>query len=519
MSNEIVETIVEELDVIEHTHEYNEYMDARKAYEDATGAVGLLDGVDVMDNKLITSLENRVPGVVTNNLPVELWYSTEAVEATVDNLEMKASQASMLAARATMALVTKFQDFTRAIRKSSVDDGVGVALHRLQTDISKLTLSSDEKKVKNRLPAYKKLMGVPPENEEQVAQMFEKFKEYKNPIQVLKDFPNTRWDKLFTPLLASTVSETGNVFRCFEELNNNHAVKIINNMNEVVAELDDIVSKNDHARMARFNKKIIPDDAMKMMTDLISSLDVELDHRRPVLSQSRLITKAVAKQLKVNEESLRKKATVVNAIAYRFEDLDKAYTNVLEATDKLSSFNKQEQGKDTKNKLKEFRYATPLKVAAKQAAAGNFSKSADTHKRVLDELDDLWNLVGILTRMSISYITMYSILTKTIEMFRIACTDFAKDVADIGEAKPPVTETDVDASIESKDNKDADTDEDSDDHDEESHAEINDGNESDDDDENTTSRVSAVPWIGRYDEARIAKHQKKHRQKMNKSLI
>lgn len=271
--------------------------------------------------------------------------------------------------------------------------------------------------------------------------------------------------------------------------------------------------------MARFNKKIIPDDAMKMMTDLISSLDVELDHRRPVLSQSRLIIKAVAKQLKVNEESLRKKATVVNAIAYRFEDLDKAYTNVLEATDKLSSFNKQEQGKDTKNKLKEFRYATPLKVAAKQAAAGNFSKSADTHKRVLDELDDLWNLVGILTRMSISYITMYSILTKTIEMFRITCTDFAKDVADIGESKPPVNETDVDASIESKDNKDADTDEDSDDHDEESHAEISDGNESDDDEENTTSRVSAVPWIGRHDEARIAKHQKKHRQKMNKSLI
>lgn len=440
--------------------EYDDYIAAREDYEKAVGVMDVLDGVDALDPDLIVDIETQFPGVVTDSIPANLWSSSESIDITKSNVTAKMNESAALSARATLVVISKFGDFIHALSNSRVDEGIGAVLNTIQTTVSKVTLSDDEHKKTVRSVAYKALMGVPPESDEQVVKLFETLSTYKHPIQMLKDFPNNKYDKIFTPLLASTVSEASPIFHCFSELNKKYATVLIDNVHTTISDLEDIIASKDYARMARYNRNIIPSEITKIMTDVVASLNIEIDHKVPLLKQDKLISKAIAKMLRVDEDSLKKKATVVNTIAYRSQELDNAYSDIVEATDKLASFDSNKKGKDLIAKLKEFRYTKPIKAVVKDSISGIHKQANDTHRRVLSELDDLWSLINILTRMSISYVTMYATLSKTLEIFHRNYVTFAKQIGTISDT--PVIQFNGNRNATKAEDKEEDTDDDDD---------------------------------------------------------
>ena len=191
------------------------------------------------------------------------------------------------------------------------------------------------------------------------------------------------------------------------------------------------MEKKDYGRLARFNKHLIPDDLMKALSEMVAALNVQLDHRKPLLQQTRTISKQMTLALKPNEKSLGRKASVVNAITNRHKEIDKAFNDILTATDKMSGFGKsKDQDMQTlRNNLKDFRWQKPISEVIKGSVDGTGSQAVKVYNRILDEMTDLWNLVSLLVRTSVVYVTSYSITKISIDTFNTNLITFGKKVA------------------------------------------------------------------------------------------
>ena len=150
--------------------------------------------------------------------------------------------------------------------------------------------------------------------------------------------------------------------------------------------------------------------------------------------------------LKADEDSLRKKASVVNAIVYRYKELDKAFKDISEATQKLSEYTKEKDVdiKELRLEMRKFKMDKSFGKRAKDLVKGNLLKHGQTHHRIMNELDDVWALVGLMVRMSISYATTYSVLKITLDKFKKSFADFTESVNKLsaGEGEIPSKEQD-----------------------------------------------------------------------------
>lgn len=423
----LAESFENNVDNLLVSKEYHDYIDAKQEYDDAESVIERLDGVEVLDRDLVTDIESRFPGVVYDNIPFDKRYTPEGITYARESLEEIKHKAISVSARSTMVMINSFHDFIRKVRRSDVTNGVAGALDKLgkmTSGIEMTPIDDNDKLVKE----YQKLMGVAPESPEQVKEMIKALTDAENATHALKEFPNSAYDGIFTPLLAATIAKSSPIFDCFDKLNNQYASTLLNGILDAQSELGDIMEKRDYKRLSRYSKKLIPDDVHKVLSDVVSTLGVKLDHKKPVLQQTKGISKQMTAGLKPNESSLRKKATVVNNLNYRFKELDKAYSDVLSATDKISKFDKGEDDtlKNMKEDLTSFKWSRSPKEIVKGIADGTGKQAVQQYRRIIDEIDDVWNLIGLFTRMSIVYTTAYTSLKLTLDIYIKKLDNFLK---------------------------------------------------------------------------------------------
>lgn len=428
------------LDLLDNSEEMEVYQETKEALSEADGVVSLLDGHDVLDDEMIVTLESKCPGLVLDNVPYDIRYSTEGmdtVKKTAKDIQQRMLAASSVA---TIAMIDNFAGFLRNLAGTNVNDGVVSCL--LSIDGARKTLkqtsavSNDDKLIK----AYQSLMGLKPESKDQVIEMIQVIKSSDSGLECLKKFPNDKYDRIFTPLLASTVAESSKIFSCFDLLNRTYARQLIETIDKVKSDLTKIMEAGDYDSMNVYQGDLIPEEIMRTMTEIVGSLDVELDHRKGVLKQTRAVSKHMAKMLKANEDSLRKKASVVNAIVHRHKELDKAFKDISEATIKLANYTKSKDVdlKSLRVQMRKFRYAKHKGGLLYRKGL----RSGQNHHRILNELDDVWSLVDLMVRMCISFTTAYSVLKITLDKFRKNFADFVSTVNELTMSEGEVSSDD-----------------------------------------------------------------------------
>lgn len=428
------------LDLLDNSEEMEVYQETKEALSEADGVVSLLDGHDVLDDEMIVTLESRFPGLVLDNVPYDIRYSTEGmdtVKKTAKDIQQRMLAASSVA---TIAMIDNFAGFLRNLAGTNVNDGVVSCLLSIDGARKTLKQTSAVSNDDTLINAYQSLMGLKPESKDQVIEMIQVIKSSDSGLECLKKFPNDKYDRIFTPLLASTVAESSKIFSCFDLLNRTYARQLIETIDKVKSDLTKIMEAGDYDQMGVYQGDLIPEEIMRTMTEIVGSLDVELDHRKGILKQTRAVSKHMAKMLKANEDSLRKKASVVNAIVHRHKELDKAFKDISEATIKLANYTKSKDVdlKSLRVQMRKFRYAKHKGGLLYRKGL----RSGQNHHRILNELDDVWSLVDLMVRMCISFTTAYSVLKITLDKFRKNFADFVSTVNELTTSEGEVSSDD-----------------------------------------------------------------------------
>lgn len=434
------------VDLLENSEEAEVFAQSREALSEADGVVSLVSGVDVLDDDLIAELESRMPGIVLDNVPYDIRYTSAGIEDVKKTAKEVQERMLVVSSVATITMIDKFAGFMRSLSGSVVNEGVVSSLLGIETIEKQLKMVTSVEDDSALMSTYQKFMGVKPESPDQVFEMIGVIKQSKSGLECLKKFPNDKYDKIFTPLLTSTISESSDIFSCFDKLNRTYARQLMDTIEKVKADMQRIMKSGDYDSMNAYSDSLIPDDIMKTMSEIIGSLGVQIDPRKGILKQTGLISKHMARMLKADEDSLRKKASVVNAIVYRYKELDKAFKDISEATQKLSEYTKEKDVdiKELRLEMRKFKMDKSFGKRAKDLVKGNLLKHGQTHHRIMNELDDVWALVGLMVRMSISYATTYSVLKITLDKFKKSFADFTESVNKLsaGEGEIPSKEQD-----------------------------------------------------------------------------
>ena len=100
------------------------------------------------------------------------------------------------------------------------------------------------------------------------------------------------------------------------------------------------------------------------------------------------------------------------------DNLDKAKHNLIEASNKLAKFNKADAESLTKIKsgLSNMHWQKTGKQAINDMKAGTNAMQAHNQQRIFKEIDTLWGVVNMVSKISITFLMGYEQLAKKIKL-------------------------------------------------------------------------------------------------------
>ena len=420
-------------ETLEETEEYNKFLVFSRELEEIELAEETLEQTSEMDKDTVAGLESKYPGIVTDNIRFDDRYTSVGHQACVESLKRKKQVLVSEMATSFLGMVKNLNTMAGKLKNTHIAGGITETLSAVNKHVKSVQMAPDKLTDEKLIIAYTDLMGIEPKDASQVRELIKKLPYYKNPVMCLKDFPNNRYDKMFTPLLANAVSDNTKIFDAFDSMNTHYAEAIVNNIYVVQNEIGRIVREEDHGALARFTKDVIPRDVDVVLNDIVAALDIKINPSKPLLSQVRGIGSEVSKNLRLTEESLDKKGSVVNAVTHRFEQIDDGFDALNQCTNKLA---KLDDGNinainEIQTGLKEMRQHRSKAVVINQTITAQGRQSSKQYKRIMGGIRDLWQLINLFTRLSVAYVSCYSILKITLDKFSIRMLAFLKAVGDL----------------------------------------------------------------------------------------
>lgn len=416
------------LDMYDSGDAIADILEQKKRMQEACNLEQVISDTGELTNDIIASVESAFPGMLLDNLTLSQCQTPEGVTYALESLADTKDKAAVSVSVASILLINNLKTFLKRIKDSEIGDGVGSMMSIIGSGASSLKETIVPGNETKYLNAYKAFMGEKAESIEMVADMLEKMKSYKSPIQVLKDFPNSEYNVMFTPLLSDTIAEKSPIFDLFRSLHDSQAATLVKTVDNVQDELTKIAETNDYGRLARFNDTLIPKEINDTLNAIVASYKIDINPKVPLLNQTGKIGKQFAQQLKPNSLSLDKKPAVVHALVFQHKKLDEAYNNILKATDILSQFDKvkSEQLLRLQKEMVNMQERKSLKARAVGIKDGSHAASKMQYRRVLDEIEQLWALVSLFARMSVVYVTKHAIIVKTLTEFNLRLSQFIK---------------------------------------------------------------------------------------------
>lgn len=380
--------------------------------------------------EVIAAVEARFPGLIYDNLTNDEIFESKGVDIIVGSLESMQLKSQFSLSLMSIGLINKLQTYIVRMTSSDMYMTVTGAVSKVKNVVKGLPTDIKAKEEDKLMKYYVQLMGAPADDPAMVYDFLNKIKEYKNPLESLKEFPNSHYDKMFTPFLASTVSERDKLLEGFAKINDTYANLLVRNIEEVQSSLQDILETGHFKNMQLLSRDLIPKGMQVIITDIVATLNVDIDPGKPLVKQSRKIASGLVKGTKPTEHSIRKKATVVNALLNHHKDLDEAFNNVREITKKLAKFDKgiADQLVAIRKDMVAFKKKRTVKSYAKDVVTGQNKASMLSYKKLLADLDDLWSIVRLFVKLNVIYVMTYSITEQTINSFHHRLYQFNKNL-------------------------------------------------------------------------------------------
>lgn len=418
------------VEVLEDTVEYNDFLRACGNLEEIEGTEEIFYTTPTLDKDMVSSIENKFPGLILDNVRYSERYTEEGHSAGLENIQRRKEVAVSDMATAFVGVVDKLQTLTSKLKDSTIKGSLSTTLNTLQRHAVGLEMDKVKLNDAKLLIAYNAMMGVEADSVQQVKELITKISTYKNPIQCLKDFPNSKYDKIFTPLLADSAADNSRVFKAFSAMNEEYASELVSTVRQTQHDLNNIVNAGDWQRLSRFTDNLIPKNIDQVLNDLVSSLEIEVSSSKSLLSQTAKIGSQLSKQLRTNDVSLNKKAVVLNAITHRSALLDKGFKDITEITNTLASLNQDDTKvlSDVREGLKRLRSDRTKKQKASQLLTPVGRQASAQYRRLMGEIHNLWNLVNLFTQISVVYVSCYSILKITLDNFSTRFLAFSRAV-------------------------------------------------------------------------------------------
>lgn len=388
----------------------------------------LISETGEMDTNMVASVESAFPGLLLDNLTLEQCMTEDGVTYALESLADIQDKAVVSISVSTILIINQLKTFLTKIKDSDIADGVGAMLSTVASQVKNLVPVGSSDYGPAYMAAYKDLMGVKPESPQVVFDFMRDLKTYRNPVLALKDYPNNEYDRMFSPVLSKTVAEKSEMYQVFKELRETQANHLVMAITNVQGELGDIIRSNDYGRLARFNDDLIPRDVHKLLNNIIASYDIHINPKVPLLEQTKTVGQQFTKALKPTEESIQNKASVVNALVHQHQKLDAAYDDILKATDILSQFDKSkaDQLVELKRDLIQMKKKKSIKARAVGIRNGTHQASKIQYRRILDEIEHLWALVSLFSRMSVVFVTKHAIIVKVLTEYNLRLSQFIK---------------------------------------------------------------------------------------------
>lgn len=420
-------------ETLENTEEYVDYLGAYQKLEEIENAEEVLYKTSTLDIETVATLENRYPGLVMDNTAYDQRYTEYGHQVCVESLARKKNVVVSEMATSFLGMLDNLNTMTSKLKNTKISGGISETLNVIKTNVKGVEMSRDKINDEKLIIAYTNLMGVEPKNLAEAQSLVDKISSYKNPIQCLKDFTNTEYDRMFTPLLTNAVSDNHKVFSAFGDMDTHYADAIVNNIRVVQSELSEIIRQDDHNKLSRFTRDVIPRDVDIVLNDIVAGLDININPSRPILKQIRHIGGEVSRKLRTTEESLNKKSSVVNAITHNFKDIDGGFTSLASATNKLAVLSDKDIGlvKEIQTGLKQMRESRSKSVVINQVVSPVGRQASQQYKRLMSGIKDLWQLVNLFVRLSVAYVSCYSVLKITLDKFSVRLLVFLKTVGDL----------------------------------------------------------------------------------------
>lgn len=418
------------IDMFDTSEATTQILQEKEELEKACNLEAVVSETGELNNEIVAAIESAFPGMLLDNYTLDELDSPEGVTFALESLADVKDKAVVSISVSSILVINQLKTFLAKIADSDVADGVGAMLSSIKSQVNKLNPDAETRNEQGYLKAYKSLMGEDAKDVQMVKDLLKSLTTYKNPVLALKDYPNSEYSQLFSPLLSKTVAEKSKLFDLFKQLRETQAQHLVISITKVQGELEQIIKSSDYGRLARFNDTMIPREMHNLLNDIIASYDVEINPKVPLLEQTKSIGKQLSAAIKPTKETVAKKATVVNALVHQHGKLDDAYNNVLKSTDVLSQFDKAkaEQLVELKSDLISMKRRKSLKARAVGIADGSHNASKIQYRRILNEIEHLWGLVSMFARLSVVFVTKHAIIVKVLTEYNLRLSQFVAKI-------------------------------------------------------------------------------------------
>lgn len=417
-------------EVLEDTEEYHDFVRACGSLEEIEETEESFNATSTLDKDMVSSLESKYPGLILDNTRFEERYTETGHQIGLESLQRRKAVVVSDVATAVLGVVDKLQQLTAKLNGGELKGSLASTLQTLEKRAKSVEIDSVKLTDMKLMIAYDKFMGTEATDVNQVKSLVSKIGTYKNPIQCLKDFPSSNYDKMFTPLLADSAADNSRVFAAFSEMNDTYADTLVSTVRETQYELNNVINSGDHGRLSRYTDSLIPKGIDQVLHDIVASLELEVSASKSLLNQTRKIGSQLSKKLRTSEDSINKKAVVLNSITHRSGQLDKGFKDIAETTNKLTSLKKDDATmlKDLRQGLKTMRQERSNKDKLKQTITPVGRQASKQYRRLIGELRNLWDLINLFVQISVVYVSCYSVLNITLDNFSIRLLSFSNNI-------------------------------------------------------------------------------------------
>ena len=265
----------------------------------------------------------------------------------------------------------------------------------------------------------RKIVGADKDDftKEDAAKVIKLLASKKNTLQIVAELNSPRHRGLALNIFANEKA-IPTYLTVFTELNTKFTDDIYKRIHVYTEEIAKIIESENYHALATFDKHILSNELKATIHKLAQASNVSVNSSDSTLKLSKKIIAGTSNQFKVSKLDANERLRALSTLKKQADNLDKAKHNLIEASNKLAKFNKADAESLTKIKsgLSNMHWQKSGKQVMNDMKTGTNAMQAHNQQRIFKEIDTLWGVVNMVSKISITFLMGYEQLAKKIKL-------------------------------------------------------------------------------------------------------